>query len=328
MPIADKQVLLNKISIILSDEMTAMRLNESMEKISDSLSDFTIEHIPPNNLDAASEDLIKAFIEAKTVEGRSKKTIDRYLYCINRMIKSIGMPIPLINVFHIRKYLMTEKNRGSSDRTVEGYRNVMSSFFGWLHREGLIESNPVANIGPIKCMKKVRQPFTDVDLEKLKECCETTRNCAVVFFLLFTGCRISEVCSLNRDDIDFRNMECTVLGKGNKQRKVFINDVTGMMIWRYLNDRTDSSPALFAGKGTDRMTPGGMRFMLKCIAERAGVENVHPHRFRRTLATNLISRGMPIQDVAFILGHEKLDTTMQYVYLNERNIRNEYEKYT
>lgn len=328
MSIADKQVLLKKISSILGDELTVTKLNESMEKISDSFSNFSVEHVPQQNLDNASGELIKAFIEAKIIEGRSPKTIERYKYCINRMIKIVNLPIQSINVFHIRKYLMTERGRGCSDRTVEGFRNVMSSFFGWLHREGLIESNPVANIGPIKCMKKVRQPFTDVDLEKLKECCETTRNCAVVFFLLFTGCRISEVCSLNRDDVDFRNMECTVLGKGNKQRKVFINDVTGMMIWRYLTDRTDSSPALFAGKGTDRMTPGGMRFMLKCVAERAGVENVHPHRFRRTLATNLISRGMPIQDVAFILGHEKLDTTMQYVYLNERNIRNEYEKYT
>lgn len=327
MSIADKKVLLDKISYVLGDELAANRLNATMEKISDSLSEFTIEHTPGRNPDVRSDELIKAFIDTKQIEGRSQKTIDRYVYCINRMMKSLNTPVPSINVYHIRKYLMDEKARGSSDRTIEGYRNVMSSFFGWLHREGLIATNPVANIGPVKCMKKVRQPFSDTDFEKLKENCGSARNAAILFFLLFTGCRVSEVCALNRDDIDFRNMECTVLGKGKKQRKVFLNDITAMMISRYLMERTDDFPALFAGKGTDRMTPGGIRFMLKSIAEEAGVENVHPHRFRRTLATNLINRGMAVQDVAFILGHEQLNTTMQYVYMSEKNVKNSYNKY-
>ena len=327
MSVADKQLLLNKISSILSDELTISELNCSMEKISDSFSDFQIERNLLNNLDVSSEELIESFIEAKIIEGRSPKTIARYRYCINRIIKTLGMPISQMNIYHLRRYLMVEKQRGSSDRTIEGYRCVMSSFFGWLHRENLLQTNPTANIGPIKCMKKVREPFSDVDIEKLKENCESTRDCAIIFFLLFTGCRISEVCGLNRSDVDFTNMECTVLGKGNKQRKVFLNGPTSLIVMRYLLERTDSSPALFAGKGTDRMTPGGIRCMLKSIAERAGVSNVHPHRFRRTLATNLINRGMAVQDVATILGHEKLDTTMKYVFINESNVKNSYSRY-
>lgn len=327
MSIADKQVLLNKISSVLGDELTATRLNSTMEKISDSISEFLVERAPDANPSVLSDELLSAFLDAKRIEGRSEKTIERYRYCITRMLKCLNTPVASINVFHVRKYLMEEKARGSSDRTVEGYRNVMSSFFGWLHREGLLEANPVANIGPVKCMKKVRQPFSDTDFEKLKENCGSARNAAILFFLLFTGCRISEVCALNREDVDFHNMECTVLGKGNKQRKVFLNDVTAMMVARYLSERTDDSTALFAGKGTDRMTPGGIRFMLKSISEDAGVENVHPHRFRRTLATNLINRGMAIQDVAFILGHEKLDTTMKYVSMSEKNVKNSYDKY-
>jgi site-specific recombinase XerD len=149
----------------------------------------------------------------------------------------------------------------------------------------------------------------------------------MISFLLSTGCRISEVCGLNRESVDLKNLECTVLGKGDKERTVFFDDVTAMLLNRYFSERKDNSPALFAGKGTDRMTPGGVRAKLKTIAQRAHVENVHPHRFRRTLATTLIDRGMDIQEVAALLGHEKLDTTLKYVYINKVNVKNAYKKY-
>ena len=219
------------------------------------------------------------------------------------------------------------KDRGLSDRTLEGIRSVFSSYFGWLQKEGLITKNPCANLGPIKYMKKVRLPFSDVELHKIKEACKSKRDLAIVYFLLSTGCRISEVCALNRDSIDFDKKECVVLGKGNKERKVYIDNVTAMILQRYLDERTDASEALFAGKGTDRMKPGGMRKLLNGIADRAGVENVHPHRFRRTLATNLINRGMTIQEVANILGHENINTTMTYVFVDQANVHNSYERY-
>lgn len=337
MSIADKQVLMNRITSILSENMTVNQLNASMQLISESLGEFEVERTEEFAADGNSQELIDAFIDAKEIEGRSVKTIERYRYCIDRMRKSVNVPISQINVYHIRKYLMDEKAGGSSDRTVEGYRNVMSSFFGWLHREGLIQQNPCGNIGAIKCAKKMRKPLSDVDLEQIKEVCDFeldngerctgVRNKAIVAFLLSSGCRVSEVCELNRDNIDLSAKECKVHGKGNKERIVYINDVTVMLLKRYLDSRTDDCPALFIGKRSDRLTPGGIRFMLKGLEKKAGVENVHPHRFRRTLATNLVNHGMPIQEVAAILGHEKLDTTMKYIYVSQENVRNSYNKY-
>ena len=142
-----------------------------------------------------------------------------------------------------------------------------------------------------------------------------------------TGCRISEMTQLNRNDIDLTNLECTVLGKGNKERTVYLDPVAAMLIRDYLNERIDDYPALFIGKGTDRISPHGVRFMLNKVAEKSSVDHVHPHKFRRTLATNLIRHGMPIQEVASILGHDKLDTTMQYVVLDKTEVKHSYMKY-
>lgn len=204
---------------------------------------------------------------------------------------------------------------------------MFNSFFGWLFREGLLRTNPCANISSIKCPKRVREAFSETDVERLSECCGNSRDRAVLHFLLSTGCRISEVCALNRADVDLHTMECVVLGKGAKQRRVYLGEVAGMYLARYFSERQDDSPALFAGKGTPRMTPGGIRFMLKKLEELSGVPNVHPHRFRRTLATNLINRGMGIQQVAMILGHDKLETTMKYLYIAEENVKTAYHKY-
>ena len=230
---------------------------------------------------------------------------------------------------------MYKKDHGNSDRTIEGYRAVLNSFFGWLSREGMIHDNPCANISPITCAKKVRTPFSEVDLYKIVEKCDfnsgdrctTDRNKTIVSFLGSTGCRISEMCALNRDSIRLDDMECVVHGKGNKDRVVYIDDVTAMLLKRYLDSRTDDSPALFIGRGSDRLTPGGVRHILKTIEARAGVENVHPHRFRRTLATNLIGHGMPIQEVSRLLGHENLDTTMTYCYVDQKSVKSSYQKY-
>ena len=195
-----------------------------------------------------------------------------------------------------------------------------------MHKECLIERNPCANIGAIKYKKKVLVPYTDIEIYRLREKCRTIRDLAIVSFLLSTGCRISEVCSLNRNSINFQTKECIVLGKGNKERTVYVDNITLLIMQRYLKASKDLSIALFAGKGTDRMKPGGIRKMLKQLEHDSGVENVHPHRFRRTLATNLIDRGMSIQEVAKILGHENINTTMNYVYIKQSNLHNSYEK--
>lgn len=327
MSIAAKQYFLKQLGGRLGDVLTANELETVQDTINDMLSMYEVESLAEGKPDAEADELLAAFLDAKAIEGRSEKTIGHYRYIINRMMQELNTPIRQITVFHLRGYLMRKKADGMADKTLENIRSVLCSYFGWLQKEGLLPENPCANLAPIKCAKKVREPYSDVDIERLKEACETSRDRAMIAFLLSTGCRISEVCGLDRDSIDFRAKECTVLGKGNKERTVFLDDVTVMLVQRYLSERRDDSAALFAGKGSERMTPGGVRARLKTLAGDADVENVHPHRFRRTLATNLINHGMQIQEVAAILGHDKLDTTMKYVYLDKSNIKNAYLKY-
>lgn len=327
MSITAKQYLIKQVGHELGDTLTANDLQLVQQKLNQILSMYEVDDLSDSSVDGEADDFLKAFLEAKEIEGRSQKTINHYNYIITRMMQELNTPIRRITVFHLRNYLMAKKSRGIQDKTLEGMRSVFCSYFGWLQKEGLLPDNPCANLSPIKCAKKVRTPYTDVDIEQLKESCWCSRDKALISFLLSTGCRISEVCSLNRDSIDFFSCECTVLGKGNKERTVFIDDVTAMLLQRYLSERSDGCDALFIGKGTERMTPGGILARLHNIANKACVDNVHPHRFRRTLATNLINHGMQIQEVASILGHDKLDTTLKYVYIDKTNVKNAYKKY-
>lgn len=246
---------------------------------------------------------------------------------MKRFFRDVNIPPRNVTVHHLRAWLAKEKQRGISDVTLNGNRDVFSSMFGWLWRESLIERDPTGNLMPIRYQKKVLEPIPAVDIEKLKSVCIDQRNLAIICFLLATGCRISEVVSLNRDQINFHDKTVVVLGKGNKQRTVYFDDVTAMHLQNYLNSRTDNLPALFIGKRTDRFQDNGVRVMLKKLAKQAGVENIHPHRFRRTLATMLIAHGMPIQEVSAILGHEKLDTTMKYIRLDDSMVKNDYKKF-
>ena len=327
MSIDARQFFVKSVQNILADKMTATELNTAIDLISVELSHYSMERYADDDSGMEFNEMLDAFLSAKKVEGRSQNTIRHYGYILGKLRDDTTIPINNYTVFTLRSWLSKEQSRGVSDRTLKGYREVFSSFFGWLYKEGLLKSNPCANVGPIKYQKKVLHPYSDIDLECLKESCCCTRDKAIISFLLSTGCRVSEVCGLNRENIDFRNMECTVLGKGNKERTVFIDNVTAMLLNRYFRERTDISEALFVGRSSERLSPNGVRAMLNRTAEKAHVEHVHPHRFRRTLATNLIDHGMQIQDVASILGHEKLDTTMTYVYIDKNNVKNAYRKY-
>lgn len=325
MSMEDKAGFLRQLETALSDKLTASEMSKAMCAVSDVLEayDMTALAVAP----AEQDGLLGAFVSAMQIQGRSAKTVDRYVYIVKKMLQHESTTTRQITVYHLRQFLADEKNRGISDRTLEGYRQVFSSYFNWLQREGLLQKNPVANLGAIRCQKKIKQTYTEVDIEKLKLHCKTLRDRAILCFLMSTGCRISEMIQLDRDSIDFSSLEVKVLGKGNKERRVFLDPVAGMTVKQYLAQRNDDHPALFIGKGTDRLKPGGVRLMLNNLAESANVEHVHPHKFRRTLATNLIRHGMPIQEVAAILGHDKLDTTMQYVVLDNTDVRNSYRRY-
>lgn len=325
MAIEAKVTLLGELERDLSDRLTAAQLADVMSALADRLNSYTMERLV--DFAGTSDDLLMAYINALSVEGRSEKTLERYRYIITRMMESVKVPTNRITVYHLRRYLTDEKTRGISDRTLEGYRQVFSAYFNWLQRERLIENNPTANLGAIKYAKKQKDIYSDADVERMKFSCKTLRDRAIICFLQATGCRVSEVVGLNRDDVDIFNMVATVLGKGNKERTVYLDQVAAMTLQAYLEARKDNSPALFAGKGTDRLQPGAIRQMLVKLGKNAKVTHVHPHKFRRTTATNLIRHGMPIQEVAAILGHDKLDTTMQYVVLDKTAVQYSYKKY-
>ena len=320
-----KVSFLKELETSLASRVTAADMSSVITCVSD-----VLEHYDFNRVIRTEEnfgiDLIEAFISALRVQGRSEKTLWLYEFTLNRLMNDLNVSIRSVTVYHLRSWLAKEKERGISDQTLKGNRWVFSSFFGWLWREGLITKNPVDNLGTIKTQKKVKEVYADVDIEKLKSACTTKRNLAIVAFLLSTGCRISEVTQLNRNDIDFHNMEVVVLGKGNKERTVYIDSVTSMYLQNYFNERKDDDPCLFYSKNKRRLEPNSIRAMLNVLAKNAGVKHVHPHKFRRTLATMLIAHGMPIQEVAAILGHEKLDTTMEYVVMDKTTIKNSYRK--
>ena len=274
------------------------------------------------------DDLLDCYVSAMKAECRSQKTIDRYVYVIGRMMEFVKVPTRRVSVYHLRNYLTHEKERGICEQTLEGYREIFSAYFNWLQRESLIDRNPCVNLGVIKVPKKEKKTYTDAELERLNWFCGNIRDRAILHFLRSTGCRISEITGLNRDQVNLELLECVVHGKGNKERTVYLDEVAGMLLAEYLNGRIDDVPALFINKQHDRLKPGVVRAMLNKLAEKAGVEHVHPHKFRRTLATDLARHGMPIQEVAKVLGHEKLDTTMKYVVLNKDDVKASYRRYT
>lgn len=306
--------------------VTAEAMPRILSAAADLLDGYEMRH-----LDGAAagerDDLLEYYLGALRVQGRSPKTVERYEGILRHMLRGVGTGCRMITVHHLRSFLAAEKARGLQDSTLESERQIYSAFFGWLHREGLIERNPVANLGPIKVAKKKRLEYSDVDLQRIHEQCRTARDRAIVAFLETTGCRVSEMTGLDRDAVDLEHRECIVRGKGDKERRVYFDTVTAMLLRRYLDGRKDGEPALFVGLRGERLRPNGVRYMLGQLAKRAGVENVHPHRFRRTLATRLARHGMPVQEVAAVLGHEKIDTTMRYVVQSGEDIRNDYRRF-
>lgn len=277
--------------------------------------------------DDSAEGILKKFLATKRVEGIADSTLQRYKEINWALINYLGKPLEEITTYDLRFYLSMRRQIGKvSNRSLDGMRRCYSSFFSWLAAEGLISHNPCAALAQIKCRKMVKKPYSATEMEKMRKACDNVRNLALVDFLYATGCRVSEVVRLDISDVDFEKMECIVLGKGNKERKVYLTEVAAMHLQEYLNSREDSCEALFVGRGK-RLGKNGIETIIKGLGKMAGVENAHPHRYRRTLATNLLDRGMNIQDVAAILGHADLKTTQIYCYISQTNVKTAYRKY-
>lgn len=321
-----RAIFMHSLEQRLSSLLTADDMKRVMTEVAENLDGYelTDNRCEPDD----NDDLLDAYLATMAVQGRSPKTIERYRYVLQRMMTALRTGTRRITVYHLRRYLADEKARGISDSTLDGIRQVFSAYFNWLQKESLIQVNPTTNLGAIRRPKKIREVYSESELARLKMGAQNARDRAIIYFLESTGCRINEVVQLNRDDINFSRLECKVLGKGNKERTVYLNEVAAMMLQTYLDQRTDDLPALFIGKGSERLHAGGVRAMLCKLGAATRVAHVHPHRFRRTLATNLIRRGMVIQEVAAILGHDKLDTTMKYVVLNQDDVQHSYQKFS
>ena len=278
----------------------------------------------------SSQDLLALFLTAKGVEGCSPKTIEYYEATLRHMDKSLAKPYTQIESDDLRRYLSDyETERGSSKVTIDNIRRIMSSFFSWLEDEDYIVKSPVRRIHRVKTAQITKETLSDEELETLRDTCESKRDLAVVDLLASTGMRIGELIRLNVADVNLQERECIVTGKGNKQRPVYFDARAKLHLAEYLETRADNNSALFVSLDSKarRITVGGMELRLRNLGKKVGVSRVHPHKFRRTLATHAIDRGMPIEQVQKLLGHAKIDTTMHYAMVNQNNVKASHRKY-
>lgn len=273
---------------------------------------------------------LQEYLMSKALEGLSPATIARYRYELRKVLSYINKSVEDITSGDISNYMRIYKTvRQISNQTLKNVRIVYNGFFTWLRDRNKITNNPMILVEDVKVEKKIKKPFSDEEREMLLRNCETIRDKAMLEFLYSTAVRVSELVALNRNDIKWLSKDLTILGKGNKERIVYLNDRTNMYMREYLESRTDTNPALFVSLRYphNRLTKGGIEDIIRRIGKRAEVENAHPHRFRRTAATNALNRGMPLQEVSKFMGHSKLETTMIYCTVEQDSVKYHHQKY-
>ena len=277
-----------------------------------------------------NRELLSAFVNAKRIEGCSEKTLKYYQSTINKMLSDTDKHITHITTDDLREYLAEYQRANSCSKgNIDNIRRILSSFFAWLEDEDYILKSPVRRIHKIKSAKTVKETYTDEALERMRDNCENLRDLAIIDMLASTGMRVGELVGLNIADVDFENRECVVFGKGSKERPVYFDARTKIHLRNYLETRTDENPALFVSllKPNERLKISGVEIRLRNLGRMLGITKVHPHKFRRTLATRAIDKGMPIEQVQKLLGHSKIDTTMQYAMVDQNNVKISHRKY-
>ena len=315
------KTVITEIESRMSAHLNSAQLASLHAVLCDCLGKTQVENTP---------DYISLFIAAKRVEGCSEKTIRYYYSTINNVISAINKEIIDIGTDDLRLYLDNyQLNSKVSKATVDNIRRILSSFFSWLEDEDYIIKSPVRRIHKVKTCKTVKETYTDEALEIMRDNSGCPRDLAIIDLLASTGMRVGELVKLNRTDVDFINRECVVLGKGNKQRKVYFDARAKIHLQNYLNSRTDNNPALFVSlqKPYNRLLISGVEIRLRELGRKLDINKVHPHKFRRTLATMAIDKGMPIEQVQQLLGHESVDTTLQYAMVNQNNVKQSHHKY-
>ena len=282
------------------------------------------------NVDVENARLTNAFLSAKRIEGCSEKSLSYYRKTIETMSEKIGKGITHITTNDLRSYLTDyQTERKSSKVTIDNIRRILSSFFSWLEDEDYILKSPVRRIHKVKTAVTIKETYTDETLETMRDHCDSLRDLALIDMLASTGMRVGELVLLNRDDINFEERECVVFGKGSKERMVYFDARTKIHLQNYLAQRTDSNNALFVSLKApyERLQIGGVESRLRELGKRLSLPRVHPHKFRRTLATMAIDKGMPVEQLQRLLGHQRIDTTLQYAMVKQSNVKIAHRKY-
>ena len=295
-------------------------------------STFTNYEITSSTVEAkeAEQDFVELFLAAKRIEGCSEKSLKYYEATITTMIKTINKNVKYIVTDDIRGYLTEhQQKKGLSKVTIDNIRRILSSFFSWLEDEDYILKNPVRRIHKVKTGTNIKETYSDETLEIMRDNCNELRDLAIIDMLASTGMRVGEMVLLNRNDIDFNERECIVFGKGSKERIVYFDARTKIHLQNYLESRNDNNPAFFVSLKSphERLKIGGIEARLREFGKKLGLNKVHPHKFRRTLATVAIDKGMPIEQLQQLLGHRKIDTTLQYAMVKQSNVKIAHRKY-
>ena len=280
--------------------------------------------------DPDNMELLSMFLDAKRVEGCSEKTIRYYRSTLQKMFGDLRISMVQVRTEDLRSYLSEyRKKTGCSKANIDNLRRIFSSFFSWLEDENLILKSPVRRIHKVKYEKQVKETYSDETMETLRDGCTCIRDLAMIDLLSSTGIRVSELVGLNRADVDFEGRECVVFGKGSKERPVYFDARTKVHLRNYLDSRNDDNPALFVSLQNphERLEISGVEIRVRELGRKLGVGRVHPHKFRRTLATRAIDKGMPVEQVQRLLGHSKIETTMEYAMVDQNNVKTSHKKY-
>lgn len=327
-----KESIIQSVVMQMQRELDYRQIAHLKEVLAKELQNIEIQELSDkaDNRKQDNKDLLDSFVSAKKIEGCSEKTLMYYRSTIEHLFESVDIMACHIETADIRQYLVEyQEQKGSSKVTIDNMRRIFSSFFAWLEDEDYIAKSPVRRIHKIKTDSLVKEVLTDEQLEQLRDNCSEKRDLAIIDLLTSTGIRVGELVKLNRKDIDFHERQCVVFGKGSKERMVYFNARTKLHLQNYLAERSDDEEALFVSLSSphSRLTISGVETRIKELGRRLDMPKVHPHKFRRTMATMAIDKGMPIEQVQKLLGHVRIDTTLRYAIVNQNNVKMAHKKY-
>ena len=324
-----KQNLITDVVQAMLPFLNNAQTERLQEVLQHTLFDYEVTKIESEK-EISEQNYMELFLAAKRIEGCSEKSLKYYKTTIEMMIATVGKSVKHIETDDIRRYLTKyQEKKKSSKVTIDNIRRILSSFFSWLEDEDYILKSPVRRIHKVKIGTNIKETYSDEALELMRDNCTEPRDLAMIDMLASTGMRVGEMVLLNINDIDFNERECIVFGKGNKERVVYFDARTKIHLQNYLNSRKDDNPALFVSLQSpyNRMNIGGIEVRLRQLGKRLGLNKVHPHKFRRTLATMAIDKGMPIEQLQQLLGHRKIDTTLQYAMVKQSNVKIAHRKF-